>query len=272
MESIDDKFFLPEEVLLSEEYLENGYLIRPVEDRAALDRIRDEVSQITAEYLKIDPPADPEGFLNTIGGAVMVESLNDLRLHVIQEINGCSWLRGSYFSLLRSAIQIVVGNELAMQRRINLSIQLPDDDSSLLPVHADVWSGDAPFEAVLWLPLVDCFGTKTMFFAPPDVSQKAQDKMQKIEGGSSEKLFEEIKKDLIWLDVPYGHVVLFNQNLLHGNRINEESETRWTMNCRFKSLLSPYSDKKLGEFFEPITLRAATRIGMTYKLPGGFNE
>jgi len=26
-----------------------------------------------------------------------------------------------------------------------------------------------------------------------------------------------------------------------------------------------------GEFFEPISLRPATRIGMQYKLPGGFN-
>ena len=44
-----------------------------------------------------------------------------------------------------------------MQMRVNLSIQLPRDKSSLLPVHSDVWSGDSPFETVVWLPLVDCF-------------------------------------------------------------------------------------------------------------------
>jgi hypothetical protein len=59
---------------------------------------------------------------------------------------------------------------------------------------------------------------------------------------------------------------------MHGNRVNTESETRWTMNCRFKSVLSPYADKKLGEFFEPITLRAMTRIGMDHELPTGFEE
>ncbi len=56
-----------------------------------------------------------------------------------------------------------------------------------------------------------------------------------------------------------------------GNRVNEESGTRWTMNCRFKSVMSPYADKRFGEFFEPISLRPATRIGMQYKLPGGFD-
>ena len=44
---------------------------------------------------------------------------------------------------------MILGNELAMQIRINLSIQLPKDDSSLLPIHSDVWSGDSPFESVV---------------------------------------------------------------------------------------------------------------------------
>ena len=85
-------------------------------------------------------------------------------------------------------------------------------------------------------------------------------------------LFQAIAPDLVWLDVPYGSVLLFSQNLMHGNRINLESETRWSMNCRFKSLLSPYAGKRLGEFFEPVTLRPATRLGMDYRLPEGFDE
>ena len=64
-----------------------------------------------------------------------------------------------------------------------------------------------------------------------------------------------------------GEVVVFNQALPHGNRVNTENETRWSMNCRFKSVFTPYGDKKLGEFFEPVTLRAASKTGMDYKLP-----
>ena len=69
-----------------------------------------------------------------------------------------------------------------------------------------------------------------------------------------------------------GQALLFAQTLMHGNRINQENESRWSMNCRFKSVFSPYADKKLGEFFEPITLRPATRLAMSYDLPNGFNE
>ena len=61
--------------------------------------------------------------------------------------------------------------------------------------------------------------------------------------------------------------MIFNQALPHGNTINEENETRVSLNCRFKSLFSPYGDKKLGEFFEPIIIRPATKIGIDYKDP-----
>jgi sporadic carbohydrate cluster 2OG-Fe(II) oxygenase len=74
------------------------------------------------------------------------------------------------------------------------------------------------------------------------------------------------------MNVPFGSILLFNQNLPHGNRINRENEARWTMNCRFKSVFTPYKDKKLGEFFEPITLRAASRAGMAYTPPEEFQE
>jgi len=61
--------------------------------------------------------------------------------------------------------------------------------------------------------------------------------------------------------------LIFNQIYPHGNVVNKENETRWSMNCRFKSLFSPYKDKKIGEFFEPITMRPVTKVAMSYKLP-----
>ena len=116
-----------------------------------------------ASYLKLPSPEDKGAFLNRIHEKVDVQRLNDLRLAVIREMNEEPWTRLSYFNTARKALEVLVGNELAMQLRINLSIQLPNDDSSLLPVHADVWAGDSPYEVVLWTLGVDVYGTKTMF-------------------------------------------------------------------------------------------------------------
>ena len=70
-----------------------------------------------------------------------------------------------------------------------------------------------------------------------------------------------------WLKVNYGEMLIFNQTLPHGNIINKERETRISLNCRFKSIFSPYKDKKIGEFFIPITTRAMTEIGINYEDP-----
>ena len=46
--------------------------------------------------------------------------------------------------------------------------------------------------------------------------------------------------------------------------INREKETRWSMNCRFKTLFSPYKQKNIGEFFQPMNLKPATIDGLRY--------
>lgn len=272
MERYDEQFFSDDERKLSTDFLEKGYAIVPAYDRAALDAIRDAFVDFAAEYLKIEKPKDPHTFLNQIGRHVPLAQLNEFRLSLFNRFNALPWARAKYFQLARRQLEVLIGNELAMQKRVNLSIQIPNDTSSLLPVHSDVWSGDSPFEMVLWVPLVDCYKTKSMFILPPDKNEEYVSKLHEFSNKGSEDLFKMIEKDLIWLDVPYGSVLIFTHILMHGNRVNVEPDTRWSMNCRFKSLFSPFWDKRLGEFFEPITLRPASRFGMDYKLPGGFHE
>lgn len=265
--------FLDErEIELGGRFLEQGYLIEPVADRPALDRLRDAIAAAVAKTLELEAPADAGGFLDNIHTHIDPSNLNSARLAAINAVNDLPWARRAYYEMAKPWLEVIVGNELAMQRRLNLSIQLPGDASSLLAVHADSWDGDSPFEIVVWLPLVDCHDTKTMFLLPPEKARAVEADFAKFDGADTDELFAAIEPDLTWIEIPYGHVLLFDQNLMHGNRPNREAETRWTMNCRFKSLFSPYAGKRLGEFFEPITLRAASRVGMSHKYPDGFDE
>ena len=265
--SHNNEYFSVQENELNDLFLEKGYVLGEVQNMDALEKIRKTVVDLATMYLGQSQP-DYEGTLDQIHTNIHLINLNDMRLNIIQQLNEISWLRVEYFKLARYMLETIVGNELAMQLRINLSIQLPEDDSSLLPVHADVWSGDSPFEAVVWLPLVKCYGTKSMFLLPPEHARELSKRFDDFKGKGSEYLFQAIRDDLTWIDIDYGQVLIFNQNLPHGNRTNRERETRWSLNCRFKSVFSPYGDKKLGEFFEPITLRATSRIGMDYRYPG----
>jgi sporadic carbohydrate cluster 2OG-Fe(II) oxygenase len=258
------RFSSLEDEEIGAEYLQYGRVIRErPEARRELDLLRQRVIE-TCEMWVGSKCHDPEHYLNTIHEQVEPNKLNELRLRVLQDLNRDPIFRICYFRAVESLLNCVVGNELAMQNRINLSIQLPKDSSSLLPLHADVWSGDSPFEVVVWIPLVNCFNTKSMFILPPGNTKEVFKGGVMPKSASSEDLFNSIADKVEWIEIGYGSIMLFNQTLPHGNRINLESETRWSLNCRFKSVFSPYGKKGLGEFFTPITLRPASRVGLEY--------
>ncbi len=256
---------------VEDEFLATGYMIGDVENRDTLDKIRALIVDTCSAHLGDPAPPAPQDYLDNIATKVEVDHLNALRLNILSGIRNAPWFRAAYYSLARDMLTNLVGNELSMQKNINLSIQMPGDESSLLPVHADVLNGDSPFEVVLWVPLVDCHATKSMYILSPERNSEILAGLGDFSHTTSEDLFLAVKDDVTWLTVPYGRYIIFSQNLLHGNRINEETDTRWSMNCRFKSLLSPYADKKFGEFFEPISMRPATRLGLTFKAPDGFS-
>jgi sporadic carbohydrate cluster 2OG-Fe(II) oxygenase len=269
-----DSFVPADEQAIADEFSANGYVVRPVDHRGALDDLRRHVAKLVCDHLKIPQPNDIGEFLNHIERVVPIETLNEVRLNTYRKMNATPWFRPTYFGLARSTIEILVGNELAMQNRVNLSIQLPHDDSSLLAIHADAFGGETPFQVVEWLPLVDCYKTKSMFILPREKSEGLYANFTRYEGQGMDSLYKDVEKDVVWCDVPYGHVLVFSPNYLHGGVINEESETRWSMNCRLTGLFTPYTgaEKKLGSYYLPITTRPVTKMALKYREPSGFRE
>lgn len=206
-----------------------------------------------------------EDILNNFHKYIKPKELNSIRLELYNKINSESWFLNTYFELGREELEIICGNELAAQRKVNLSIQLPKDDSSLLPVHSDVWSGCSQYEVVLWIPLVDVYKTKSMFILSKNDNNKHYKKFKNFKNSTS--LQKSIDKKINYLPIKYGQGLIFAHQIMHGNKINVTSETRWSFNCRFKSLMSPYDKKGLGETFYPILIRPATKIAMEYEHP-----
>jgi sporadic carbohydrate cluster 2OG-Fe(II) oxygenase len=272
--ALAESFFPAEDAQLASEFLSTGYVIREVEDRSALDEMRHEFVLAASRIIGKPAPNDDGEFLDNFHKLVPVEELNALRLGLYRELNGKSWFRPTYFGLARRIVETLVGNELAMQNRINLSIQMPNDHTSLLDIHADVFGGETPYQVVQWLPLCDVQRTKSMFILPKGKSDKVVADMKSYAKGGMRELYEAVKSDLIWLDIPYGKVLIFSPNSLHGNVINEEPTTRWSLNTRFTGLFTPYgsAEKTLGSYYLPITPRPVTRIGIEHRLPGGFEE
>lgn len=258
---------MPDELDLASEFTTQGYVKRQVEDLSALERISETVYELAREHLNVGTQHSPVEFFDSAMNYVSVEGLNGLRMHVIHGLLQSRDFHGNLFKCGRSVIEEIIGNELAIQRNMGFNIQLPGDDSSLLAPHSDVWGSEcSPFECVLWLPLVNCYGTKSIFFLPPEKDRYWRKQIGHF--SSMDEVFDAIKDDVVWVNVPYGEFLLFTPTCLHGNRINQEAETRWSFNVRFKGLFTPYSGKGFGEYFQPLTIKPVTRIGMSFEFPG----
>ena len=202
-------FLSSKEMKYSKDFEEKGYLIEDIVDKNSLEKIRDIFIKSIKKNLKAKfKKSHPKYIFNNIHRYLDKKNLNDFRLKVINDVNQNKFLREFYYKISNPYLNILAGNEIAMQMRVNLSIQFPGDDSSLLPLHSDVWSGDSPYEIVSWLPLVDCYKTKAMYILPPNKYKKLNFVLKKNKSAS--QIFNKIKKDLKWIKIDYGKVLLFN--------------------------------------------------------------
>ena len=260
-------FINQEEIELSDVFLKNGYIIKDIVNRTSLDIVKSKLITACNKSNLYPPNINDECILSLSHDHIPIKELNSFRLFIINELSKDKDLRSHYYDIFKYYTDLIIGNELAMQKKLNLSIQMPNDKSSLLSIHADTWSGDSPFEAVCWLPMVDCTRSMCMFILPAFNYHEFNNVYKKIKTKNSDTLFDALKDKLHWIEIKYGQILIFNQNLPHGNIINEEKFTRWSFNCRFKSVFTPYRDKKIGEFFEPITLKPMSKIGINYVYP-----
>lgn len=255
---------------IATKFQKHGFIVFNLDKKVfKLNKIRNFVIRKICNYFKLKniiiKKSQKKNILNIFHKYIQKSDLNELRLNIYNDLNDQKWFIQSYFGLAKRELEILCGNELVMQRKVNLSIQLPYDDSSLLPVHSDVWSGCSPYEIVLWIPLVNCWNTKSMFILPHKYNMKIYKNFKKFK--NSNHLQKKIDKKIKWVKVNYGQGIIFSHQLIHGNKINYTEETRWSFNCRFKSLMSPYDEKDIAETFLPILIRPATRFGMNYKEP-----
>ena len=253
----------------SKKLIEKGYFIADIEDIDLLNRIRSSF----VSYLKDSSGIEilPQN-LEALHKKISVDNVNDIRFGFYQFINNSHEdFTLDYLKLAMDFVTEVTGSELASNKNVNFSIQMPDDSSSVLPLHSDIFSGESPYQINLWVPLTDAKDTNSMFIFNPEFSHSVCKNFSQYEEHGLEELMNENKDDLTFLDIPYGKFLIFSPTCLHGNVINKTDKTRLSFNCRYKNIFSPYnkakeSDKKLGSFYKPLTPKAASLIGMNFEI------
>ena len=175
---------------LQKKFLKSGYLICNFKNKNKIIKIQKILTKKIKKRLKIK--SSNPNLLNNLHKNIKANKLNDLRLGLINEINKDIFFKETLYKEAKEILDLIVGNELAIQKNLNLSIQLPKDNSSLLEIHSDTFSGESPYQVVLWVPLVNVFDTKSMFVFPLNESLKTVKNLRKLY--SLKKYFEKNKK------------------------------------------------------------------------------
>ncbi|MFM8622169.1 MAG: sporadic carbohydrate cluster 2OG-Fe(II) oxygenase [Holophagaceae bacterium] len=249
---------------LGNEFLEAGFVVRPCESPTTLDTLRQSILQGANNWLRSH---DIDTTITDLGNShlsIPKNLINDIRLHLFANLNTDPLIRREYFDLAASLLQGLVGNELAMQNKVNLSIQQPHDETSVLELHSDVWTGDSPFQVVLWVPLTDSTASNAMFFVSPKKSREAYSRAIAGELRSMGEIQKAYASHLKPIEIRYGDILIFDSSCFHGNQINTTSHSRWSLNCRLTSLLAPSTtpERRLGPYYTPIMVRPATLMGL----------
>jgi sporadic carbohydrate cluster 2OG-Fe(II) oxygenase len=252
-------------------FVSTGSCAINIEARAELDAVRRAFVSGLRTALPGGDGIDDETYINRFHEFADPTKLNDVRVRVGREQGSSEDVRRGVFRCVAKDLAELIGVEIAMQRHVNLVLHMPGDTTNLLYLHTDAWSGCSPYEVIAWIPLVDVFGTKSMYVCP---RAKGQRHLEALRGGlelpSAEALFARVEPDVEPVTLKYGQALLFSPTLLHGARQNTTNETRAILNVRFKALFSPYGTKTLGETFLPVSYLPASEIGLSYEADFGM--
>ena len=148
-------------------FQKNGYLVKKTSDLKSLNNLQDFIYKILSKDKK-NVPKDKIKYFETLHSFIKKKELNNFRVSAITNVNKNKKFRDYYYNSAKEILDGLVGNEIAMQKKINLSIQIPNDNKSMLPMHSDIYAGESPFEVVVWIPLMNVKkSTHSMFITNP---------------------------------------------------------------------------------------------------------
>jgi len=246
--------------------LENGFIIVDAENFGALTKLQSQIYALTKKIFQIEEPNPSVGF-NNFHKLINISDaeLNSKRLELIKEISSKCNASELIFEAFEKQITFLLGADILAQKSTNLVLQ-PPGDGNPSELHRDA-PANSPYEIVVWVPLVNCYKTKAMYILDSNNSKKAikflDDNINKWDE------FEKLAKSLsINKNINFGQALIFFTGCLHGSEVNSESETRVSLNIRYKNLFSPSGLKNSLQFFSPIRISSLTKLASTFE----YNE
>ena len=247
----------------------SGFEIIPADDLSALNNfqrlIRDTSHKLIGEKTNGVVIDD----LNSLHKAFKSpEDANSFRLKLTSQLSNQVDTGTKVFEIFRTKLEPLVGPDVLVQKTPNLVFQPPEYPIPT-ELHRDA-PANSPYEVIVWLPFVDCFNTKSMYVLDREHSQIAAEHIK--QNPNDKNGFDEILLEhAALMEVPYGSALIFWSGLFHGSIINKESESRLSMNIRYKNLFSPTGLKDQLRYFNVLQTSQLTELGLDFQHREQFN-
>ena len=239
--------------------LHNGYFVKECERIKSLNSLRFQVFNLIRKEFNIESD-DVENVLNNFheyADGMSDADFNEKRMLLMKNINENINFKELIFDSFKDTILGLLGPDLLVQKNCNIVIQRPNDNNPS-ELHRDAPSHSS-YELVIWIPLVDCFGTKAMYLVNHKSTQELYDNLGKTQDWQQFEV-DAIDKSSI-VPVNFGEALFFSTAVLHGSHINKENETRISLNIRFKNIFSPSGLKNQLQYFENFLVSDLVKIG-----------
>lgn len=241
------------------EFTRSGYTILPIEDISLVEKSKNFLANHIRK--KFSQKGSDNEILNNCHNYIVDISDSKVNSLIIEIINKFSLYYNMDEIVYHSAkkfLDKVLGPDIASQKNPNIVFQSPYS-TRISELHTDA-PANSYYEIVSWLPLVDCYESKSFYILDKQSTINLQNEHKNNQYTSWSELREQAIKNAKHLEIQYGNVLLFWSGLLHGSIMNKTMESRWSYNVRYKNLFAPAGLKEPLSFYKVFTKSPITDL------------
>jgi len=255
------RFLSDDDAELGNEYLQEGFVVIESESSSSSAEIQKIIQRALVEFLGRDID------LENCHMELSEQHLSKAVAHLSSVVAAMPSLNDLLFSCATNAIMALCGNQIQMQKSVQLSVSIAGSPQMNVASHADSWTGDSPFELVQWVPLTRTDSENTLRILSPSRSIQLLEKVGSLQRADMTELVGDEECNLKPILIKPGQILLFNGNCLHGTGTSVEGLSRWALNIRYSPiLLTPLAepDRGLGSYLHPVSMRAVLEAGLPF--------
>lgn len=249
-------------------FYETGFQVINSDNLHIMRQIRSDICKCIKELIDEDEKND-ECLINNLHQFQSFKNLSDSEFNekrklLIGMVNKNFNITDSIYKAFRNSIRELLGADILGQRLANITIQKPLDNYPTF-AHRDS-PPNSHYELVIWAPMTNAYKTKSMSVVPKEESKLLANSIS-----YSNSMIEFTKNASEICHTPkvdFGQALLFHPSLYHLSHTNQENETRFSLNIRFKNLFSPFGLKDPGLFFSPIEISNVTKLAYEFEMIG----